>query len=67
MHRIRIFSNLKQHISISGTRNMQFYNVICCFLWYLPYFYSLYEYKFNVVFLIVAPLQKLVLASGATI
>ena len=47
---------------------MQFYNVICCFLWHLPYFYSIYEYKFNIlVFLIMAPLRKLVLALRATI
>ena len=53
---------------ISGTQNMQFYNVICCFLWYLPYFYPIYEFKFNVlVFLIMAQPQKLVLAPGATI
>ena len=33
-----------------------------------PIFYPIYEFKFNVlVFLIMAPLQKLVLASGATI
>ena len=35
---------------------MQLYNVICCFLWYLPYFYPIYEFKFNVlVFLTMAP------------
>ena len=47
---------------------MQFYNVTCCFLWYLPHIYPIYEFKFNVlVFLIMAPPQRLVLAPGATI
>ena len=47
---------------------MQFYNVICCFLWYLLYFYFIYEFIFNVLeFLIITPPQKLVLAREATI
>ena len=47
---------------------MQFYNVIWCFLWYLPYFYPICEFKFNILIsLIMAPPQKLVLAPGATI
>ena len=63
-----ILSHLKQHYFINGTWNIQFYNVIRCFLWYLPHFYPRYEFKFNVlVFLIMAPPQKLVLAPGATI
>ena len=63
-----IFSYFKQHNFINGTQNMQFYNVTCCFLWYLPYFYPLYEFKFNVlVFLFMGPPQKLVLAPGVTI
>ena len=62
------FSNLKQHIFINEIQNMQFYHVICCFRWYLPYFYPIYEYKFNdLVFLTTAPFQKLVLVPGSTI
>ena len=47
---------------------MEFYNVICCFLWYLPYYYPIYEFKFNIlVFLIMAHPQNLVLPPRATI
>ena len=53
------FSHLKQHNFINGTQNVQFCYIICCFLWYLLYFYP--KYEFNVlVFLIMAPHQKLV-------
>ena len=47
---------------------MQFYTIICCFLWNQPYFYPIYEFKFNIlVFSIMAPPKKLALAPGATI
>ena len=63
-----IFSHLKQHNFINGTQNIQFYNVTCCFLWYLLYFYPKHEFKFYVlVFLIMAPPEKLVLAREDTI
>ena len=64
-----IFSHLKQHNFINGTQNMQFYNVICYFLWYLPYFlYPICEFKFNVlVFLNMAPPSNIDLGPGATI
>ena len=59
------FIILKQHNFISRTPNMQFYTIICCFLWYQPYLYPIYEFKFNIlVFLIMVPPQKLVLAPG---
>ena len=61
-----IFCHLKQHTFINGTQNMQFYNVICCFLWYLPYLYPVYELKFSIlVFLFLGPHQKLVWPPGS--
>ena len=54
--RVQNLSYLKQHNFMNGSQNMQFYNVICCFLWYFPYFYPVYEFKFNgFVFLIMYP------------
>ena len=39
---------------------MQFYNVVCCYPWYLPHFYPKYEFKINVsAFLIVDPRPKI--------
>ena len=52
----------------NGTQNMQFNNVICCFLWYLPYFYPLYEFEFKVFGIFNhSSSSKLILAPGARI
>ena len=34
------YFSLLKHNFLNGTQTMQFYTVICCLLWHLPYFYS---------------------------
>ena len=47
---------------------MQFDNVICYLLWYLLYFYPIYEFKFNIlVFLIMTHPQKFLMVPGTTV
>ena len=66
--KLKTFSHLKLNNFISGTQNMLFHNLICCFPVIFTLFYPKYELKFSVLlFLIMAPPQKLVIAPGATI
>ena len=60
------FSHLKQH---NGTQNMQFYKFYLLFpMVFTIFFFAIYEFKFNdLVFLIMASTQRLVLALGASI